>query len=125
MPRTVPEWIGKTDDTPVPPRVQVRVFDAHNGRCHVTGRKIWPTDKYEIDHVIALCNGGENRESNLAPILVDAHKKKTKADRDEKKRIDRIRKKHLGLHQSGGRPMAGNRNSPWKAKIGGGWERRS
>jgi 5-methylcytosine-specific restriction protein A len=67
MSRSVPEWIGKTDDTPPPPRVRLRVFEAHNGKCHLTGRKIGPADQWDVDHVLALANGGENRESNLAP----------------------------------------------------------
>ena len=85
MPRAVPEWIGATPDTPVPPRVKVRVFDAYSGRCHWSGRKIAAGDKWDVDHVRALINGGENRESNLAPILRDkAHKEKTDRDVAEK-----------------------------------------
>jgi 5-methylcytosine-specific restriction protein A len=36
MPRSVAEWIGKTDNTPVPPRVKMRIFERHNGRCYLT-----------------------------------------------------------------------------------------
>jgi 5-methylcytosine-specific restriction enzyme A len=95
--RTVPEWIGETPQTPVPPRVKIRVFDAHGGRCHVSGKKIAAGDRWDVDHVRALINGGENRESNLAPILREKHKQKTARDVDEKSKVARIRAKHLGL----------------------------
>jgi hypothetical protein len=36
-------------------------------------------DKWQLDHIVALINGGEHRESNLAPILDAEHKAKTKA----------------------------------------------
>lgn len=95
--RTVDEWIGATPDTPVPPRVKARVFAAHGGVCHISGRKIRAGEPWECDHVIALCNGGENRESNLAPALVEKHREKTARDVAEKAKVERVRKKHLGV----------------------------
>lgn len=100
--RSVPEWIGATPDTPVPPRVKLRVFLAHGGRCHLTGRIIRPpADKWECDHVIALTNGGENRESNLAPALADAHREKTNRDVAEKAKTASLQMSHLGLKEKG------------------------
>src|SRR3954453_13465734 len=98
MARNLPEWIGATHDTPVPPRVKIRVFEAYGGRCHWSGRKITAGDPWDVDHVNALINGGENRESNLAPILRGKiHREKTKRDLSEKAKIARIRAKHLGV----------------------------
>lgn len=97
MTREVPEWIGKNDDTSIPPRVKLRVFEKHKGICHISGRKITPADVWECDHIIALINGGEHRESNLAPALADKHKEKTKADLAEKAKVAAIRSKHLGI----------------------------
>lgn len=94
--RAVPEWIGKTPDTPVPPRVKVRVFEAYGGCCYLSGRKIRVGDDWEVEHIIAIVNGGENRERNLAPALKDAHRGKTDADLALKKKIARTRRKHLG-----------------------------
>ena len=98
MSRSVPEWIGKTDDSPIPPRVQLRVFDEYGGKDYITGQKIRAGDDWQCDHIIALCNGGENRESNLAPVLKKNHTKKTAKDVAIKAKTDRIRKKHLGIH---------------------------
>lgn len=103
--REVEEWIGKHDDQSIPPRVRLRVFNRYAGVCYLSGRKITPSDKWEIEHIKALCNGGEHRESNFAPVLADKHKEKTKADVAEKSKVARIRAKHLGLHKRNGRKI--------------------
>lgn len=97
MTRKTDEWIGKNDDAAIPPRVRVRVFDRHNGRCHLTGRRIRSGEAWDCDHVVALVNGGEHRESNLAPALRDAHRAKTAEDVAEKATVYRKRAKHLGI----------------------------
>lgn len=95
--RSVPEWIGKTPDSAIPDRVRLRVFESKGGVCHLSGRKITPADKWDMDHVQAIVNGGENRESNLAPAIRSEHRKKTAQDVKIKAKCDRIRKKHLGI----------------------------
>lgn len=103
--RSVPEWIGATPDTPIPPRVRLRVFEAHGGVCYLSKRKIRAGEKWDADHVIAIINGGENRESNLAPALKDKHKAKTAADVKEKSDVARKRQKHLGIKPNNGRKL--------------------
>ena len=115
--RSIPEWIGKTDDSPAPPRVRARVFIRHNGLCHISGRKIRPGEAWELEHLIPLCNGGRNVESNLAPALVEPHKTKTRADRAVKAKDDRVRKRHIGIKKQS--RFACSRNSRWKKKIDG------
>jgi 5-methylcytosine-specific restriction protein A len=95
--RSVPEWIGKTDDTPVPNRVKLRVFERYKGICHLTGRKILPGDDWDCDHIKSLKRGGENRESNLAPALRAKHIEKTAKENSEDAKTDRLRQKHLGI----------------------------
>ena len=95
--RSVPEWVGKTDDTKPPPRVKLRIFDAYGGKCHWSGSKIMAGDEWDADHVVALVNGGKNRESNLAPILRGKpHKEKTAQDVAIKSKTARIKAKHIG-----------------------------
>jgi 5-methylcytosine-specific restriction endonuclease McrA len=118
--REVEEWIAKHDDQAVPRAVRVRIFDRYEGRCYLSGRQIRAGDKWELEHIKALCNGGEHRESNLAPALVDPHKVKTKADRKIKAKIDRVRKKHLGLKKSG-RKIPGSKGSGWRKTFNHGW----
>lgn len=94
--RSVDEWEGKDDDTLPPPRVQLRVFTKHEGKCGVCGQKIMNSE-WELDHIIALAIGGKNAESNLQPVHFDCHKTKTAEDVGIKSKIYRIRAKHLGI----------------------------
>lgn len=118
MSRSVPEWIGKTDDAKVPPRVRLRVFERDGGVCHLTGRKILPGDDWDLDHVVALVNGGEHRESNLAPALRIEHRKKTAEDVALKAKDRRVRQKHLGIKQTKA-VIPGSKASKWKRKLDG------
>lgn len=123
--RSVKEWIGKTDDSRIPNRVRIRIFEHWGGICHHSGRRIMAGEAWALDHIIAIANGGEHRETNLAPILIWPHKEKTKADRKIQSLIFKIKKRHLGLHKPKGRPMAGTRASGWKRRMDGTWERRN
>lgn len=122
--REVPEWIAKSDDAKIPPRVRLRVFDRFNGVCHISKRRIQAGEAWDCDHIVALCNGGEHREANLAPALAEPHKTKTKADVREKAKVARIRKRNLGIRRARGRPMLGSKASGWKHTMSGEWVRR-
>lgn len=122
--RSVSEWIGKSDDSAIPPRIRVRVFIRDDGRCQCgCRRKIIVGEKWETDHRIALINGGENREANLVTLLTEHHRTKTAADVAEKSKVARIRKKYLGI-KSKGRPMPGSKASGWRKRMDGTVERR-
>jgi 5-methylcytosine-specific restriction protein A len=99
MPREVPEWIGSSPDAKVPPRVRLRIFDREDGKCWISGRKIRPGDLWDLDHKVALINGGEHRESNLFPALRDKHREKTREDVAEKSKVARVRSKHVGIRK--------------------------
>lgn len=95
MARTVSEWIGKTDDHRAPGSVRDRII-ARDNRCHLCGLPV-EGKKWDLDHVKALINGGENRESNLRPSHIKCHKEKTAQDVAEKAKVAAIRQKHLGI----------------------------
>ncbi len=105
MSRALPEWTGKTDDAKVPPRVRLRVFEAHGGRCWISGRKIMPGEAWELDHKVALINGGSHSEDNLAPALVGPHREKTAEDVALKSKVYRIKAKHQGTWPAPARRM--------------------
>jgi 5-methylcytosine-specific restriction protein A len=122
--RTLPEWIGKTDDEPVPPRVRLRVFEHFHGVCGICTVKII-AKRWTCDHKKALANGGANRESNLWPIHEACDRKvKTPADAAEKRVNNRVRSKHLGIKKRKGRPMPGSRDSGIRKRMDGTVERR-
>lgn len=100
MTRSTREWVGKTDDAMPPPSVRLRIFRDHGGKCHRSGRKIRAGEPWQLDHIRALCNGGENREKNLAPILADKHREKTADDVRERVKTDRMAMKALGIKQA-------------------------
>lgn len=113
--RSVPEWTGKTPDTKVPDIVRDRVFLRAGGRCYLSGRKIMPGDKWELEHVKPLSMGGEHRERNLRPALVAAHREKTKAEAADRAKADRIRRKHLGTWPKSKAPIKSRGFSPTRS----------
>jgi 5-methylcytosine-specific restriction protein A len=95
--RAVEEWIGKTPDSVVPDRVKLRVLLRQSRRCAISGDPIRPGAKTQCDHKIRLRDGGENRESNLQIILVEAHQEKTAQENSDGAKAARTALKHLGL----------------------------
>lgn len=120
--RSVDEWVGANDDTPVPPRVRLRVFERKGGLCHRCTRKIKPGESWTCEHLIAICNGGANRETNLDLTCGWCLPEKNAEDVAIKSEVARVRKRHLGIRKKS--RMPGSRDSPYKLKIGGGVELR-
>lgn len=99
MTRSVPEWIATSDDQAIPRAVKLRIWDREGGRCYLTNLKInGLKDAFEYEHVIALANGGQHRESNIRLALKEAHKVKSAADVKVTAKIRRVRAKHLGIY---------------------------
>lgn len=96
MTRSVPEWHGATDDTQAPPRVRLRVFEKAGGCCHRCERKIGAGESWTLEHLQALVNGGENRESNLGVTCDWCLPAKNREDVAIKKKNASVRKKHVG-----------------------------
>jgi 5-methylcytosine-specific restriction endonuclease McrA len=124
MTRAVPEWVGKNSGSAIPPRVRLRIFEAHGGICHLSGRRILAGEPWDCDHVVALVNGGEHRETNLAPALRDKHREKTALDVAEKSAVRRKQMKSLGIAPKKGRPMPGSKASGFRRRMDGTVERR-
>jgi 5-methylcytosine-specific restriction endonuclease McrA len=120
MSRSVPLWVGKTDDSPIPPRVRLRVFERDGGICWISGRKIQAGEPWDLDHKIALCNGGTHSEDNLAPALRDKHREKTKLDVKLKSKVARVSQSNLGIKRKPSRSWGYGKDSKFKMKIGGG-----
>lgn len=99
MPRAIPEWIGKSGDEPVPPRVRLRVLLTFNRVCNKCYRVIRPGVEWTCDHKIALINGGANRETNLQPLCQWCNPTKNAADVAEKSRVYERAASHAGIRK--------------------------
>jgi hypothetical protein len=118
MARTLPEWVGATDDTAVPARVRQRVFDKWLGCCHECSGDIQTGRKWQCDHIVPLIQGGTNREFNLAPICDHCHKIKSAREGTEKAKVAAIRQRHIGITQPAGTIRSkGFPESPKKEKA--------
>lgn len=121
--RSVPEWIGKTPDSPVPPRVRLRVFDRKHGRCHRCWRKIAAGEQWTCEHLKALTNGGENRERNLDVTCGWCLPIKNAEDVAEKSRVYERRASHVGIRKAKARPLPGSKASGIRKRMNGAVER--
>ena len=77
---------GMTDPSPLPPAIEIEGLT-----------KVYSDGKVALDHVNALINGGENRESNLRPVHIKCHAEKTRADVAEKVRVAAKRQAARGI----------------------------
>ncbi|MCL4065320.1 HNH endonuclease [Pseudomonas sp. GX19020] len=117
--RKRPEWIGKTPDTAVPSWVKSRVL-ASQGDCCANCRNAFSARlRPEFDHITALINLGENRESNLQALCGPCHSQKTAADVALKAKVARVRGKHLNLKPKSSRPVGGWLNERFIKMPGG------
>lgn len=116
--RKVEEWTGATPDTRAPDRVRLRVFERADGRCHRCDRKIRAGDKWTLEHLVAIINGGPNAEGNLGVTCSWCLPGKNAEDVAEKSLVARKRKKDLGITKAK-RPIPGGRDSRWKRTVDG------
>lgn len=103
--RSVPEWIGKTPDTKLPDKIRDRVFLRHQGRCHISGRKIAVGEPWQIEHIKPLSMGGEHRERNMAPALTIPHQEKTAEEAGGRAKADRMGRKFRGTWPKSKTPL--------------------
>lgn len=103
--RAIEEWVGSSPDARIPQRVQDRIWLRYKGRCYLSGRKIMPGDKWELEHIRALSMGGEHRERNLAPALKEVHKAKTADEAKARSKADRMRRKANGTWPKSKTPL--------------------
>jgi len=73
-------------------KVRDEFIHEHGYYCDGCGKKTPPayytTGLYEVDHIIAICNGGDEMDKeNLQMLCSECHKEKTKLDMIENKKI--------------------------------------
>ena len=80
--------------------------------------------RIEWDHIIPLAMGGEDKIDNLQPLCVADHKRKTATDKKHIGKAKRMDQRAAGISRQSRTPFSTNRNGQFKAKIGGGVEKR-
>lgn len=126
MPRSRPEWLGKTHDTPVPPGVRLRVWKRDGMKCVGCGRPLPVGAPFQTDHIKELILDGENRESNLQTLgekCCSTHKDKTREAVKLRSQGDRKLKRLLGLTKSRN-PMPGSKRSGIRKSMSGSVQRK-
>lgn len=123
MPRAVREWIGKTADTACPDEVKLRISRRQGHRCHDCTRKLDVKNKPEFDHIPALWDGGENRESKIFAVCrVPCHLNHTREDATIRAEGKRHEKKRIGIERKVRHPVRGwrrmNGEPVWNPKYG-------
>ncbi len=119
MSRALPEWKSDNHDAAIPARVKLRIWERYGGKCQTCGRKCGVGgEKFDYDHRVPLCAGGEHAELNIQLLCVGCHKSKTVTDTREKSDHAKSMKKRLGLRRTS-RPIPGSKASPWKKLMSG------
>ena len=93
-------------------------WDRAGGCCASCGRKIFPGDGPEYDHIIADEHGGDNALDNCQVLCSPCHKPKTRADMAITVRGRKARAQHIGASKPK-RLMAGSRASKWHKPLHG------
>ena len=103
MARSTREWFGKTDDSPIPPRVKLRVKVRANDCCQICGIRVYRGG--EIDHIEPVINSTPqfflNRESNLRFLCRNCHSAKTAKDVKQKSADAKTQKHMAGFKPKG------------------------
>lgn len=80
---------------------RLNLFLKHDGRCHICELRIHPGERWEVEHVIPIAQGGEDGGDNLAPAHVECHAGKTKQDATDTARAKRRQAAHVGAKLRG------------------------
>lgn len=78
--------------------MRVRIFDAAAGVCHLCKLPINATrgEKWHVEHIKPLWEGGSDDENNMAPAHVDCHATKTGEEATPRAKGTRQRARHIG-----------------------------
>lgn len=100
-----------------------RIFMAHKGVCHICGNQIRDGERWDVEHLRPLWDGGTDDDANLAPAHNACHKGKTAEEAKQRSERNRaITKSFTGRKKRSTFP--GSKASKWKRKIDGTVERR-
>ena len=102
---------------------RTRLFSLYGGICHICEGKITVGDKWEVEHIIPWEISRDDSDENRKPAHVKCHRVKTDGDIKTIRKVQRIERKHLGIHKPKS-SFATNRNGAFKKRMDGSVERR-
>jgi hypothetical protein len=106
---------------------RLRLFELHHHVCHCCGNVIDPIhERWDVEHVVPWALTRDDSDANRKPAHRTryCHGAKTKIDIGNIARAKRREQKFKGAWRSA-QPMPGGRDSDFKHKMRGGWERRT
>lgn len=101
---------------------RAKLFLDRGGRCHKCSRKLGPADKWIVEHVIALENGGDNEWGNLDLTCSWCLPKKNADDAAQAAKTRDIAVSHIvprDQRKPRSRPMPGSRASGVRKRMNG------
>jgi 5-methylcytosine-specific restriction endonuclease McrA len=78
------------------PKRRLKIWTASNGLCWLCG-KLVRFEEAELDHKIALINGGSDGDDNIAPAHPNCHRAKYGSDIATGSKIKRLLKREAGI----------------------------
>lgn len=119
MPRTVPEWVGKNDDSMPGRLVLLRLYARQNGLCACGCTRVmnFERDRIDCDHIIPLADNGPNSEGNLQLLLHEHHVEKSRSENTARGEARRHQAKAFSSLRKPSFPT--NRNGQFKKRMDG------
>lgn len=90
-------WVGKNDLAMPPENVQLRILQRYSACCAGCQRKLMMGERWDLDHVIAIEDGGVNAEGNLQPLCAPCHGVKTGAENSQRAKVRAKTKAAYGI----------------------------
>lgn len=81
-----------TERRKISPKVRAAVIESYGGKCAECGGE----GPFDIDHIHALIFNGPDEPSNMRPLCIECHKRKTARDIAANAKGKRIRRKAEG-----------------------------
>ena len=104
-------------------RERVDIFHRWTGQCHLCGGRITAGERWDVEHVIPLAQGGADEGDNLRPAHTKCHAVKTRDDATNTARAKRREAIHVGAKAPSRNPLPGSKASGIRKRMNGKVER--
>jgi 5-methylcytosine-specific restriction endonuclease McrA len=93
----MPPIIDRNSRKRLTPKQRLSIFVAHEGICHICGVRInGVREKWDVEHLLALADGGSDDLGNLRPAHVACHRRKTSVETTSRAKSERVKLRHFG-----------------------------